>query len=111
MKIVVFKDLGSRGMGRELTVGNNLPALVVSFCPFPENDCSPIVDTAMVFVTMECIHIEANVVDHPDCLVVVARVMALAPHDRFIKMIRIVWDESHLKANLSQGLKRNQQVQ
>lgn len=62
-----------------LTIGDDLPPLVVTLCPLPVNDGSSIMDTTVIFVTMECIKVQANVVSHPYCFIVLTRVLALRP--------------------------------
>ena len=76
---------------------NDLPSLVVSFVPLPNNNGSAIVNTAMVFVTMTGIEIEAYVVNHPHCSITIAQVLALGPQYRLIKNIWIVRCQLHLQ--------------
>lgn len=52
-------------------------------------------DTPMIFVPMERIHIEANVVNHSDSFIPIPCLLALRPQDGLIKTIRIVSSELH----------------
>lgn len=47
------------------SVGHDLPALVITFVPVPEDYCGAIMDTSRMLITMKSIHIKMNIIDHP----------------------------------------------
>lgn len=73
-----------------LSVWGDLPSLVISLFPLPENNSGAIMDATMLLLTIKSIPIQANIIDHPYSSVTVTQVLALGPQYRFIKNIWIV---------------------
>lgn len=83
-----------------LTVGDYLPSLVLALEPLPEDDGGSITDAAVVFVAVEGVEVQADVVDHPNAPEALPRVVALRPQDRLVQVLGVVGDESHLRISL-----------
>jgi len=88
----------SRNQGnlRELTVRNNLPPLILSLAPLPEDNGGSIAHSTMVLISMECIKVQVDVVHHSNTSEAFTCVIALSPKDRFIQIIRFVWNQANL---------------
>lgn len=72
------------------SVGQDLPTLVITFVPIPEDYSSAIMHTSRILVTMISIHIKMNIIDHPYSSVAITQVPALSPQNRLIKIVWIV---------------------
>jgi hypothetical protein len=83
-------------MDGKLTVGRDLPLLVITFVPVPEDNSSAITHTSRIFIAMKGIHVKLNIVDHPYSFVATTLVFTLSPKNRLIKIVWIVTCQPNL---------------
>jgi len=78
-----------------ISVGSDLPSLIFTLLPFPQDDGGAIMDTSMIFITIKRIYIQTNVIYHPYCSKPISQVPALRPKDRLIENIWVVGGQLH----------------
>lgn len=86
-------------MDRKVTIRCDLPVLVITIVPLPEDYSSAIMHTSRTLITMVSIYIKMNIVDHPDSSMAITQVPALGPQNRLIKIVRIVRYQTNLHKN------------
>lgn len=77
------------------SVGQDLPLLVITTVPLPEDNSSAIMYT---FIAVKGIHVKLNIVDHPYSSEATTDVPALRPQNRLIKIVWIVTDQPNWMA-------------
>lgn len=50
---------------------------------------------AVIFITIKCIYIQANVVNHPYCPKTITQILAQSPENGLVKNIRVVRNQLH----------------
>lgn len=84
---------------KKLTVGDDLPSLVIPFVPFPQYYSGTIMHTSRFLISMKSIHIKTNVIHHSYSSETITQVLALSPQDRLIKNISIIRYQLHLQTD------------
>ena len=64
--------------------------LVITIVPLTEDYSSAIMNTTRTLITLICVYVKTNIVNHPDSPMAITQVLALSPQNRLIKDVWIV---------------------